>query len=79
MWGGELSIKISAPQVLRYWIDSVLKILNKRITQLFFIYYIGVKRTAPATQGLSNKLLLIHNMSDINALDVRYYFITLWS
>ena len=65
MWGGEHSLKISAPQVLRYWIDIVLKILSKRITQLIFIYYIGVKRTAPATQGLLNKLLLITNMSDI--------------
>ena len=36
MWhtvGGEHSLKISAPQLLRFGIDIVLKILNKRITQ----------------------------------------------
>ena len=35
MWhmvGGERSLKISAPQLLWFGIDSVLKILNKRIT-----------------------------------------------
>ena len=34
MWhmvGGEHSLKISAPQLLRFGIDSVLKILSKRI------------------------------------------------
>ena len=30
--GGEQSLKISAPQLLRFGINSVLKILNKRIT-----------------------------------------------
>ena len=35
MWhmvGGEYSLNISTPYLLRYGIDSVLKILNKRIT-----------------------------------------------
>ena len=35
MWhmvGGEHSLKISAPQLLLFEIDSVLKILNKRMT-----------------------------------------------
>ena len=34
MVGGEHSLKMSASQLLRFGIDSVLKILNKRITQL---------------------------------------------
>ena len=37
MWhmvGGKLSLKISSPQLLRFGVDSVLKILNKRMTQL---------------------------------------------
>ena len=36
MWhmvAAERSLKISAPQLLQFWIDSVLKILNKRINQ----------------------------------------------
>ena len=35
MWhivGGEHSLQMSAPQLLRFGIDSVLKILNERIT-----------------------------------------------
>ena len=35
MWhmvGGEHSLKMSALQLLRFWIDSVLKIINERIT-----------------------------------------------
>ena len=31
---GKNSLKISAPQLLQFGIDSVLKILNKRITEL---------------------------------------------
>ena len=34
MMGGEHSLKISAPQLLRFGIDSVLKIMNERITYL---------------------------------------------
>ena len=37
MWhmvGGEHSLQISAPQFLQFGIDSVLKILNERITDL---------------------------------------------
>ena len=32
--GGELSLKTLAPQLLWFEMDSVLKILNKRMTQL---------------------------------------------
>ena len=49
-WESEHFLKISAPQLLRFGIDSVLKILNKRITQL--MNHEGVYRTAPATPGL---------------------------
>ena len=41
---------MSAPQVLRFGIDSVLKILNKRITDLMSDR--GDCRTALATPGL---------------------------
>ena len=34
MVGGEHSLKISAPQLLRFGIDRVLKIMNERINQL---------------------------------------------
>ena len=33
--GGEHSLKIPVPQLLRFGIDSVLKIRNWRVTQLF--------------------------------------------
>ena len=61
MWhlvGGEHSLKISAPQILRFGIDSFLNILNERITQLIneWINYEGVYRTAPATPGLLTTL-----------------------
>ena len=60
MVGGEHSLKISAPQLLWFWIDSVLKILNERITQSINqpMYHEGVYRTAPDTPGL----LMIHTM-----------------
>ena len=61
MWhmvGDEHSLKVLAPQLLRFGIDSVLKILNERMTQIM-TYWInesvndeGVYRTAPATPGL---------------------------
>ena len=52
--GYEHSLKISAPQLLRFGIDSVLKILNERMTQLIneLMNDGGVYRTAPATPGL---------------------------
>ena len=50
MVGGQHSLKISAPQPIRFGIDSVLKILNKRITQL--MNHKGVYRTAAGTPGL---------------------------
>ena len=54
MVGGEHSLKISAPQLLRFGIDSVLKTLNKRITDLIneLMSDKGDCRTAPATPGL---------------------------
>ena len=56
MWhmvGGESSLKISAPQLLRFGIDSVLMMLNKRMTQLIseLIHYKGIYKTAPETRG----------------------------
>ena len=53
--GCEHSLKISAPQLLLFGIDCVLKILNKRITYWIneWINDKGVYRTAPATPGLS--------------------------
>ena len=54
MWhmvGGEHSVKIWASQLLRFGIESVLKVLNKRITYLFdqLIIYKGIYKTALAT------------------------------
>ena len=48
--GGEHSLKISAPQLLQFGIDSVLMILDERITNS--VNYEGVQRTAAATPGL---------------------------
>ena len=58
---GEYSLKISDPQLLRFWIDSVWKTLNKRITQSVNEIVIdkGVHRTAPATLGLLNIGLVV--------------------
>ena len=54
MVGGEHSRKISAPYLLRLGIDSVLNILNERITEWIheFMNHKAVYRTAPATSGL---------------------------
>ena len=54
MVGGEHSLKISAPNLLRFGMDSVLEILNKRITYQMneLIINEGVYRTALATRGL---------------------------
>ena len=41
MWhmvGGEHCLKISAPQLLQFGIDSVLKILNERMAQLLNLW-----------------------------------------
>ena len=56
MVGGEHYLKISAPQLLRFGIDSVLKILNERITQSMneLMSDEGVCRTAPAPPGQLN-------------------------
>ena len=54
MLEGEHSLKMSDPQLLRFGIYSVLKILNERMTQSVneSVIYKGVYRTAPATLGL---------------------------
>ena len=54
MMGGEHFLKMSAPQLLGLGIESVLMILNKRITQWMnqWISDKDVCRTAPATPGL---------------------------
>ena len=54
MVGGKHSLKISAPQLLRFGIDRVLKNVNERITLLLnqSMNDAGVYRTAPATPGL---------------------------
>ncbi len=44
--GGEHSLKSSAPQLLRFGIDSALKILNERMTELIN------QRMNKATPGL---------------------------
>ena len=57
MVGGGHSLKISAPQLLWFGIDSTLNIFPQTMTQLLnqFINHRGVWRTAPATPGLLNK------------------------
>ena len=52
MVGGEHFLKISVLKLFRFGIDSVLKILNERMTEQ--MNYKGVYRTAPATPGLLN-------------------------
>ena len=57
MVGGEHYLIMSAPKLLRFGIDSVLKIVNENMTQSInqSINDKGVCRTAPATLGLLNK------------------------
>ena len=52
MVGGEHSLKISAPQLLRFGIDIVLKIMNEGMISSMSDG--GDCRTAPATPGLLN-------------------------
>ena len=56
MVGGEHSLKISAPQLLWFGIDSTLNIFPQTITELMneLINDGGDCRTAPATPGLLN-------------------------
>ena len=56
--GGEYFLKIIASYLLGFGIDSVLKILNERITDWTnqLMNYKCVYRTAPATQGLLIKV-----------------------
>ena len=52
--GGEHSFKMSAPQLLRFGIDGVMMVLNKRITNWINLWIKdkGVYRTAPVNPGL---------------------------
>ena len=51
--GGEPSLKMSAPKLLRFVNESVLKIFLQRVTEYSqLINYKGVCRIAPATPGL---------------------------
>ena len=54
MVGGEHSLKISAPQLLWFGIDSALKIFPQTMSELMneSINREAVYRTAPATPGL---------------------------
>ena len=56
MVGGEHSLKISAPQLLWFGIDSTLNIFPQTITELInqSVNYAGDCRTASATPGLLN-------------------------
>ena len=63
MVGGEHSLKIAAPELLRFVRDSVLKILNKRMIQLMKHSMNDIDevvyRTDPDTPGLLIIPLLI--------------------
>ena len=52
--GGEYSLKMSGLQLLRFGIDSVLKILGESMIDLtnYLISHKGVYKTAPASPGL---------------------------
>ena len=54
--GGWTFSQMSVPQLLRFGIDSALKILNEIINQWIneIMNLQGVYRTAPATPGLLN-------------------------
>ena len=54
MIGGEHSLKFSAPHLFRFGINSVLKILNKRMTDLIneLMNYECICKTAPFSPGL---------------------------
>ena len=53
MMGDENSLKMSAPQLFRFGIDSVLKILNLRMTEsiIWLINDQGVCRNSPTYIG----------------------------
>ena len=61
MVGGEHSLKMSAPQLLRFAIGSFMKIMNERMTEsINQLMVFGVCRTAAATPGLL--IIWINNM-----------------
>ena len=60
---GELYLKILAPQLLRFGIDSVLKILNTKDEVMNewkneWIYHKGVNKTSQATLGQQEQFML---------------------
>ena len=59
--GGEHSLKISAPLLLRFVIFDILKIWRKRLTDWLteLIDYKGVCKTALPTLGLLNSIIII--------------------
>ena len=61
MVGGHYSLKSSAPKLLQFGIDSVLKFLNKMITNLINLLMSDQDdcRTAPATPGLLIMTVLV--------------------
>ena len=62
--GGEHSLKISAPQLLRFGIDSALNIFPQTIAQLLtYLNDKAVYRTAPATPGLLNIFFLLSQLT----------------
>ena len=70
MVGGEHSLKMLALTLLRFGIDSVLKILNKRITQS--VNDKGVYRPAPATPGLLKNMYFSSDRLVKNILTPRF-------
>ena len=67
MVGGEHSLKISAPQLLWFGIDSTLNIFPQTMTQLMnqSVNYGGHYRTAPATPGLLKYIVDIMELCKI--------------
>ena len=57
VWGGEHSLKISAPKLLLFVIYDIMNIWRKRLTESVnqLMCNEAVCRTAPATPGLLNK------------------------
>ena len=74
---GENSLKILAPQFLQFGIDSVLKILNKRMNEWIdkWINDKGIYRTAPATPGLSKRSMVeIRQEISLSSLKTKWTF-----
>ena len=67
MVGGEHSLKMSAPQLLWFGIDSTLNIFPQTMSELInqLINYGGDCRTAPATPGLLNIYIITTYFSKV--------------